>query len=73
MAVSEWVVVFLAPNEQVFSYVMPRTSCISREDNDVRFLQDQHVSRASSLKQHAAPLVHINPNPNQPVCALTPL
>ena len=56
------------PNEQFFSYIMTRTSCIQWNDDDASFVLDQHaeldIYSASSLKQqsagrHVAPLRHI--------------
>ena len=62
-------------------YHMARTSYIQWNDDDVRFVLDQHAEfdfySASSLKQqsasrHVAPLGHIILIPSQPVFALTP-
>jgi len=36
------VIVVLRQNKQIISYIMPKTSCIWRGDNDVRFVLDQH-------------------------------
>jgi len=58
------------PNEQIFSYIMARTSYVQwcDDDDDVRFVLDQNASldiySGSSLKQqsvcrHVAPLRHI--------------
>jgi len=67
--------------QQFFSYIMERTSCIQWNDDDVRFVLDQHayldLYSASSLKQqsvgrHVAPLEHIILIPSQPVFSLFP-
>ena len=69
------------PKEQLFKYIMARTSYIQWNDVDVRFVLDQHAEFdfycASSLKQqsggrHAAPLGHIILIASQPVFAHTP-
>ena len=38
---SEWVIEYQTPNEQVFSYIMSRTSYIQWNDDDVHFVLDQ--------------------------------
>jgi len=47
----------LMPNEQLFSYILARTSYIQWNDGDVRFVLDQHAEldfySASSLKQQS--------------------
>ena len=64
---SEWLL-FNAKWEQFFSYIMARTSYIQWNDDDVRFVLDQHAEldfySASSLNQqsasrHVAPIGHI--------------
>jgi hypothetical protein len=73
----------LTPNEQFVSYIMEGTctSYIQWNDDDVRFVLDQHTKldfySASSLKQqsagrHVAPLRHIILILSQPVFALSP-
>jgi hypothetical protein len=68
------------PNEQFFSYSMARTRYIQWDDNDVRFVLEQHAQldfySASSLKQqsavrHVVPLGHIILISSQPVFALS--
>ena len=60
---------------------MARTSYFQWDDDEVRFVLDQHAEldfySASSLKQpsmgrHVAPLGHIIVTPSQPVFALSP-
>ena len=64
----------LTPNEQFFSYIMAWTSYFQWNDDDVRFVLDQHAEldyySANSLKQqssgrHVAPLGHIILIPSQ--------
>jgi hypothetical protein len=47
----------LTPNEQLFSYIMARTSYIQCNDGDARFVLDQHAEfdfySARSLKQQS--------------------
>jgi hypothetical protein len=71
---------FLTPDRQLFSYIMARTSYIQGNDDDVRFILDQHtyadVYTASSQKQHSAgrhvvPLGHIIFIARQPVVLLS--
>jgi hypothetical protein len=71
----------LTPNEQFFSYIMARTSYIQWNDDDARFVLDQHAEfdlySARSLKQqsvgrHVVPFGHIILIPSQPVFGLTP-
>ena len=71
---------FLTPDRQLFSYIMARTSYIQGNDDNVRFILDQHtyvdVYTASSQKQHSAgrhvvPLRHIILIPRQPVVLLS--
>ena len=66
----------LTPNEQVFSYIMARTSYIT---NVLRVIQDKlDFYSVRSLKQqlagkHVAPLEHIILIPRKPVLAFSPL
>jgi len=71
----------LTPIQQFFSYIMARTSYYQWDDDEVRFILDQHAEldfySASSLKQqsagrHIAPLGHIILVPSQPVFAISP-
>ena len=80
--VSEWVSDYcLTPTQQFVSYIMVRTSYFQWNDDDIRFVLDQHAEldfySASSLKQqsagrHVTPLGHIILNPSHPVFALSP-
>jgi predicted alpha/beta hydrolase len=63
------------------AYVSTDDLCRINDDDDVRFVLDQHAEldfySASSLKQqsasrHVAPLGHIILIPSQPVFALSP-
>jgi hypothetical protein len=77
-------VILFTPNEQFFTYIMPRTSNIfllDDNDDDIRFVLDQHAEldfySASSLKQqstakHVDPLGHIILILSQPVFVVTP-
>ena len=69
------------PIQQFFSYIMARTSYFQWEDDEVRFVLDQHAElnfySASSLKQqssgrHVTSLGHIILIPIQPIFALSP-
>ena len=69
----------LTQYEQFFSYIMARTSNIQWDDNDIRFVLDQHAElvffSAISLKQqstdrHVAPIWPIILISSQPVFAL---
>jgi hypothetical protein len=77
----EWVSDYcLSPNEQMFSYIMARTSYIQWNDGEFRFVLDQQqldFYSASSLKQHSAgrhvvPFGHIVLIPSQPVFTFSP-
>jgi hypothetical protein len=68
------------PIQQFFSYIMARTINFQWDDDEVRFVLDQHTEldfySATSLKQqsvgrHVAPLGHIILIPSQPVFDLT--
>jgi hypothetical protein len=68
------------PIQQFFSYIMARSTYFQWDDDEVRFVLDQHAEldfySASSLKQqsmgrHVAPLGHIIPILSQPVSPLT--
>ena len=74
---SEWFC--LTPIQQFFSYIMGEQVNFQWDDDEVRFVLDQHADfySASSLKlqfadRHVAPLVHINLIPSQPVFVLSP-
>jgi hypothetical protein len=65
----------LAPVQQFFSYIMAKTSYFQWDDDEVRFVLNQHAEldlySAISLKQqsacrHVAPLGHILLIPSQP-------
>ena len=69
----------LMPTQQLFSYIMARTINFQWDNDEVRFVLDQHAEldfySATSLRQqfagrHVAPLVILIPN--QPVFALSP-
>ena len=69
------------PIQLFFSYIMARKIYFQWNDDEVRFVLDQHAEldfySASSLKQqsagrHVAPLGHIILIPSQPVFALSP-
>ena len=78
----EWVSdCWLTPIQQLFSYIMARTVNFKWDDDEVRFVLDQHAEldfySASSLKQqsaciHVAALGHIILISSQPVLALSP-
>ena len=79
---NEWVNDYcLTPNEQFPSYFMARTSYFEWNDDEIRFVLDQHTEldfyNASSLKQQSAgrqvaPLEHIIMIPRQLVFVLSP-
>ena len=83
---SEWVIVVFNANLVIFQlyhgenkFISTRTSLFQWNDDEVRFVLNQHASfySASSLKQesadrHVAPLGHIILIPNQPIFALSP-
>jgi hypothetical protein len=69
------------PTKQYFSYIMAEQVNIKWDDDEVRFVLDQHAQlyfhSASSLQQqsaggHVASLGHFVPIPSQPVFALSP-
>jgi hypothetical protein len=71
----------LGVNEYLFCPVISCLSSIRSDDDDVRFVLDQHAYldfySASSLKEqsagrHVPPLGHIIQTPSQPVFALIP-
>jgi hypothetical protein len=79
--VSEWIIVVWRQNEQFVNYIKARTSYIQWNEDDVRFVLDQHdgldLYSASSLKQQSvhrnvAPLGHIILIPIQPAFARSP-
>ena len=72
---------WLTPNEQIFSYIMARTSYFGWDYDDVRFVLVQQgelglYSSSSPQQQstggYAVSLEDIILIPNQPVFALTP-
>ena len=63
----------LMPNEQIFRYIMARTSYIRWEDDAVSLITCLVVSpKQQSVCRHVAPLRHIYIIPSQPIFALTP-
>jgi len=63
----------LMPNEQIFRYIMARTSYIRWEDDAVSLVTCLVASpKQQSVCRHVAPLRHIYIIPSQPIFALTP-
>jgi hypothetical protein len=66
----------LTPIQQFVSYIMERTSYFQWDDDEIRFVLDQHTeldvysASSHSAGRHVAPLGHIILIPRQPVFAL---
>ena len=59
---------FLTPNDNIFSYIMTRTSYVRLDDNDVHFVLEQNAYldiytatplNKQSTDRHVAPFGHI--------------